>query len=81
MTLKVRLNKEKILIAITRRNLSQNMLAARAGLTSGYMSQIMCGDRFPSPQTRQKLLDVLKPLTFDDIFIIEEREYDASRGE
>jgi hypothetical protein len=32
----------------------------------------MCGRRNPSPKMREKLLGVLTPLTFDDIFIIEE---------
>ena len=72
MTIKVRLNQEAVLKAIARRNMSQNMLAVRAGISSGYISQILCGTRNPSPIVRQKLQDVLEPLTFDDIFIIEE---------
>jgi len=48
------------------------MLAIRVGSSSGYISQIMRGTRNPSPRMREKLQDVLKPLTFDDIFIIEE---------
>lgn len=72
MRIKVKLNKKAVLMAITRRNLSQNALAIKAGLTSGYMSQIMCQERCPSPETRQKLLTALSPLSFDDIFIIEE---------
>jgi transcriptional regulator with XRE-family HTH domain len=72
MTIKVKLNQEAVLKAIARRNMSQNMLAVRAGISSGYISQILCGTRNPSPIVRQKLQDVLEPLTFDDIFIIEE---------
>ncbi|MBN1188584.1 MAG: helix-turn-helix transcriptional regulator [Dehalococcoidales bacterium] len=72
MPIKVKLNQEAVLKAIARRNMSQNMLAVRAGISSGYISQILCGTRNPSPIVRQKLQDVLEPLTFDDIFIIEE---------
>ena len=72
MTITVKLNKLAMLRAIARRNMSQNMLAIRVGSSSGYISQIMCGTRTPSPRMREKLLSVLAPLTFDDIFIIEE---------
>ena len=72
MTIRVRLNQTAVLRAIARRNMSQNMLAIRAGISSGYISQIMCGTRYPSPKVREKLQSVLMPLTFDDIFIIEE---------
>jgi transcriptional regulator with XRE-family HTH domain len=72
MTITVKLNQGAVLRAIARRNMSQNMLAIRAGSTSGYISQLMRGVRNPSPKMREKLQSVLTPLTFDDIFIIEE---------
>jgi transcriptional regulator with XRE-family HTH domain len=72
MTLKVKMNQGAVLRAIAKRNMSQNMLAIQAGTSSGYISQIMRGSRYPSPAMRQKLQEVLAPLTFDDIFIIEE---------
>ena len=74
MIITVKLNKASVLRAIARRNMSQNMLAIRVGSSSGYISQIMCGTRNPSPRMREKLQNVLSPLTFDDIFIIEESE-------
>ena len=74
MTIRVRLNQVAVLRAIARRNMSQNMLAIRAGSSSGYISQIICGTRNPSPRMREKILSVLAPLTFDDLFIIEESE-------
>ena len=74
MTIRVKLNQAAVLRAIARRNMSQNMLAIRAGSSSGYISQIICGTRNPSPRMREKILSVLAPLTFDDIFIIEESE-------
>jgi len=80
MPIRVRLNQAAVLRAIARRNMSQNMLAIRSGISSGYISQIMCGTRNPSPAVRQKLQDILKPLTFDDIFIIEESENGSKNG-
>ena len=72
MTITVKLNQGAVLRAIARRNMSQNMLAIRAGSTSGYISQLMRGVRNPSPKMREKIQSILAPLTFDDIFIIEE---------
>ena len=80
MVIKVKLNQSAVLEAIARRNMSQNMLAIRAGISSGYISQIVCGTRNPSPRVRQKLQDVLSPLTFDDIFIIEEISGNGSKN-
>ena len=80
MTIRVRLNQTAVLRAIARRNMSQNMLAIRASISSGYISQLMCGTRYPSPKVREKLQGVLNPLAFDDIFIIEESVKDDSRS-
>ncbi len=80
MTIRVRMNQTAVLLAIARRNMSQNMLAIRAGISSGYISQIMCGTRYPSPKVREKLQSVLNPLAFDDIFIIEENGKNDSQS-
>ena len=80
MTIRVKLNQAAVLRAIARRNMSQNMLAIRAGTSSGYISQIMCGTRNPSPRMREKLQIALAPLTFDDIFIIEESDNESENG-
>lgn len=55
---------------LIRKNMSQNQFALRAGVTSGYMSQLMDGSRRPSPKLRQRLMDVLPECTFDDLFLI-----------
>ena len=80
MTIIVRLNQSAVLRAIARRNMSQNMLAMKVGSSSGYISQIMCGTRNPSPMMREKLQSALAPLTFDDIFIIEESDDGSKNG-
>ncbi len=77
---KVRLNRRALERAIAKRNMSQNMLAMRTGSSGGYISQLMRGVRYPSPKIRQKILDALNPLTFDDIFIIEEDQDDVPAG-
>ncbi len=71
MPIRVKINKETVEKELIRRNLSQNMLAIKAGISSSYISQLISGERSPSPQTRGKLQKALQPLTFDDIFIIE----------
>ena len=80
MTIRVKLNQASVLRAIARRNMPQSMLAIRAGTSSGYISQIICGTRNPSPRMREKLQIALASLTFDDIFIIEESENGAENG-
>jgi transcriptional regulator with XRE-family HTH domain len=73
MLVKVRINPKPLWDAIARQNISQNELANRLGVSSGYMSQLVCGTRCPSPRLRRKMLEVLSPLTFDDLFTVEER--------
>ena len=75
--IKVRVNQDAVHVAIAKRNMSQNMLAIRAGISSGYISQLMCGARYPSPKVRQKILDVLG-MDFDDVFLIERDEHEVS---
>jgi len=74
MSLKVKMNQESVLRAMARRNMSQNMLADKTGLSSGYLSQLISGARYASPKVRQKLQSALDPLTFDEIFTIKEVE-------
>jgi transcriptional regulator with XRE-family HTH domain len=69
---KVSLKRGTIQVAMVRRNMSQNMLAMRIGISSGYISQLMRGTRHASPDVRKKLLDIFTPLTFDDLFTIAE---------
>jgi len=76
--IKVKINKSVVLKETARRNMSLNMLAHKAGISSGYISQLISGDRCPSPQLREKIQQALQPLTFDDIFIMEEFELNGS---
>ena len=50
--------------------MSQNWLAMKIGVSSGYMSQLMDGSRHPSPDVRRRLLDLFPECDFDDLFVI-----------
>lgn len=72
MSIIVKVNTLQVEKEIARRNLSKNMLAIKAGISSSYISQIISGTRYPSPRIREKLQQALQPLTFDEIFTIVE---------
>ncbi|GEM_PF-507618 len=73
MLLRVRVNSKALWDAVARQNISQNELATNLRISSGYMSQLVCGTRGPSPRLRRRMLELLNPLTFDDLFIVEDR--------
>ena len=56
---------------IGRRNMSQNELARRAEISSGYLSQLISGRKCPSPEVRQRLQAALEVERFEDIFVME----------
>ncbi|MDE2683911.1 MAG: helix-turn-helix transcriptional regulator [Chloroflexota bacterium] len=68
---RVRLKAEAVWELLNRLNLTQNELARRIGRSSGFMSQLINGDRFPSGETRQRLMDVLGVTDFDVLFVQE----------
>ena len=68
---RVRLRPEAVWERLNRLNLSQNELARRTGRSSGFLSQLMSGERCPSPETRQRLMDALGVVEFDDLFVLE----------
>ncbi|WP_216636293.1 MULTISPECIES: helix-turn-helix domain-containing protein [Bacillus amyloliquefaciens group] len=56
----------------TERNLKQNELAKRAGLTTSYISQIESGKRTnPSPKTMEKIAQALSIQTRDVIKVLD----------
>lgn len=66
--LKVKVNSRKIREIILKKNLSQNNIAKRMGISSAYMAQLLNGERCPSPVTRQKFQDYFKDCSFDELF-------------
>ncbi len=81
---KVMLNRNVVYQLLGRRNISQRGLAKSLGVSSGYLTQLLNGDRCPSATLRQKMLQVMNPLTFDDLFLMEHqdarRQEEALRG-
>jgi len=71
---KVKLRPKPIENLLIRKNLSQNWLARRIGISSAYMSQLLCGKRSLSPLMRRKFLDYFQDLCFDDLFEIKEMD-------
>jgi transcriptional regulator with XRE-family HTH domain len=67
--LPVTLRPDPVWAFLEERGVSQNELARLAGISSGYLSQLMSGSAHPSPQVRRRLLRVLS-LDFDDLFTI-----------
>lgn len=80
MTVKLQVQAFKRLLA--KKNLSQNSFAKRLRVSSGYMSQMLCGERNPSPELRERILKILNDVQrlqgqaefqFDDLFLIKGR--------
>ena len=66
---RVTLNPAPVWAFLDERDISQNELARRVGISSGYLSQLMRGSAHPSPQVRESLQQELG-LDFDDLFTI-----------
>ncbi len=67
---RTRLRLDTIVDLLTRKNLSQNWLAKKLNISSGYMSQLLTGQRTPSPNLRARILDHFPESKFDDLFEI-----------
>jgi transcriptional regulator with XRE-family HTH domain len=70
--MKVYLRSREIKKILIRKNKSQNWLAHRLEVSSGYMSQLMDGSRNPSPVLRERIMNNLPEHKFDDLFLIKE---------
>ncbi len=55
-------------------DISQNDLACRCGISRGYMSQLMRGERSPSARVRRRLQGALGVDDFHVLFYIEEAD-------
>jgi transcriptional regulator with XRE-family HTH domain len=65
--LKAKVRRQAVQDMLFRRSISQNNLAQRLGVSSGYFSQLMTGGRCPGPGLRQKMMRELK-VDFDSLF-------------
>jgi transcriptional regulator with XRE-family HTH domain len=66
--IKYALRQKTVLRYLGKRNLSQNSLALRLGISSAYMSQMLTGKRNLSPGMRSKILEHFAALSFEDLF-------------
>ena len=69
--MKVRLRARAVWDCLVVKNMSQNELARRLGITSGYLSLLINGRRGPSPSLRQRIQAELSDVSFSDLFMIE----------
>ena len=68
---RVRLKPEAVWERLNRLNITQNELARRIGRSSGYLSQLINGERCPLPETRRRLMEALGVSDFDVLFVLE----------
>ena len=68
--MRVYLRTERFCNYLIRNNLSQNWLAQKLGVSSGYLSQLLRGQRSPSPAVRQRIMELFVESGFDDLFEI-----------
>ena len=68
---RTRVSPDRVWELLNRLNMSQNQLARLCGVSSGYLSQMISGTRFPSPAVRRGLMEALDVERFDDLFILE----------
>ena len=76
---RVILNRDAVWALLDELGISQNELARRCGLSSGYFSQLMNGAKSPSAKVRRKLQQVLGVTDFDRLFIIEQPGEDRAQ--
>ena len=71
---RVLLNAVAVWELLDRLDLSQNELARRCGISQGYMTRLMRGERSPSPRLRRRMQEVLGVDDFHVLFIIVEED-------
>ena len=71
---RIRLNAQALWKRLDLLNMTQNELARRADVTSGYISLLVGGKRCPSPELRRRLMEILGVTDFHELFIVEELE-------
>ena len=71
---RVILNAAAVWVLLDHLEMSQNELARRCGVTSGYLSHLMNGRRSQSSRVRRRMQEVLGVDDFHVLFVIEERE-------
>ena len=68
---RVRIKVAALFERLDRLHMSQSALAREAGLTTGYVSQVISGKRVPSPPVRRRIQRALGVDDFDELFELE----------
>ena len=69
----VRLDTAALWQRLTTLNRSQNWLAREIGVSPGYMSMLVNGERSPSGRIRRRMLKALELTDFQQLFKMEDR--------
>ena len=68
---RVRIKSKAVYDILDRLHMSQSELARQAGLSTGYVSQVISGKRTPSPPVRRRIQRALGVDDFDELFELE----------
>ena len=68
---RVRIKVAALFERLDRLHMSQSELARQAGLSTGYVSQVISGKRTPSPPVRRRIQTTLGVDDFDELFELE----------
>ena len=74
--IKVRVRPDILDELLTRANITRKDFAGRIGVHTAHLSQLLKGDKFPSPKLRAKIQAALISKTFDELFEIVEDKSD-----
>lgn len=66
-TRQYRMKPEPFLSLIAKHNMSLRMFGREEEISSGYLTQLLNGDRYPSGKIRAKLMEATR-LSFDELF-------------
>jgi hypothetical protein len=69
--LKTRVRGTAVYDFMARNNISQKEWAGKLGISECYASQLVCHARCPSPRLRRRMLEVMGPVDFEELFEVE----------
>jgi len=68
MSIRVQIKRERFEEEMAKRNLSGGQLSEMLGISHTHLSQCIRGISHPSSKIREKILSILYPLQWEDIF-------------
>ncbi len=67
---RVKLKAEAVWYPLHRLNMTQNDLARLLSISSGHLSRLINGRRYPSPSMRRRLMEALHCTEFEELFVV-----------